>query len=388
MRKLDDWIDSYLDCTSNSEPRESYRRWAAISTIAAALQRKCYLDWGTETFYPNFYIVLIGPPAARKGTAMKPVMEFLDELGIRRTPDMTSRQKIISRMEEAYENVADSEGRLFPHSSLTIFSRELTVFLGYGERELLDNLNDWYDCHPRFQYDTHKHGLQEVNNVWINLFGATTPVNLQLSLPDAAVGSGFTSRTIFVYEENKERIVIFPGLTDRQKEVKKQLLQDLGDIYIMSGKFKYVENFIEIYGRWYEQSERHPPFSEPRLEYYLQRRHVHLLKLCMIHSASRGGSMIITVDDFNRSRKTLEEVEKKMPEVFRGTGASPLSFILSRVMKVVAQKDVIGLDELMNMFHEEVTSSQMGEVIATMQDMNFAQMDPIKRILRYIKKED
>ena len=65
-RQLGDWIDGFLRFTNNTEPRESYRQWTAIATIAAVLQRKCKLVWGRETFYPNLFTVLVGPPAARK----------------------------------------------------------------------------------------------------------------------------------------------------------------------------------------------------------------------------------------------------------------------------------------------------------------------------------
>ncbi|KKL25422.1 hypothetical protein LCGC14_2405480, partial [marine sediment metagenome] len=69
-RILSNWIDSYLEYTEESEPAETYRLWCAIVTISAVLQRKCVFHWGALTFYPNVFVVLVGPPAARKGTAM------------------------------------------------------------------------------------------------------------------------------------------------------------------------------------------------------------------------------------------------------------------------------------------------------------------------------
>ena len=66
-RALKDWIDSYLDFVDNSEPPQMFKLWCAISVIASALERKCYLSWGTLTFYPNIYIVLVAPSGkARK----------------------------------------------------------------------------------------------------------------------------------------------------------------------------------------------------------------------------------------------------------------------------------------------------------------------------------
>ena len=70
MRLLDDWITRYLELNDNSEPPICYHLWTAIVTIAACMQRKCYLDWGMTAIYPNFYAILVGPPGGRKGTAM------------------------------------------------------------------------------------------------------------------------------------------------------------------------------------------------------------------------------------------------------------------------------------------------------------------------------
>ena len=70
-RQLVDWIDAYLKFTEKSEPPKMFHLWCAISVIASVLERKCRLEWGTITFYPNMYIVLVAPSGkARKGTAM------------------------------------------------------------------------------------------------------------------------------------------------------------------------------------------------------------------------------------------------------------------------------------------------------------------------------
>ena len=79
-RLVDDWIDKYLVYSSNTEPPAMFHLWTAISVISSVLQRKCYFPWGTLTFYPNMYVVLVGPPAARKGTAMNIGKKILDDM--------------------------------------------------------------------------------------------------------------------------------------------------------------------------------------------------------------------------------------------------------------------------------------------------------------------
>ena len=135
MRQLENWIQSFVDYTDNTEAKDIYRTWVAISTIASCLQRKCYLNWSPsgmlgDIHYPNMYIVLVGPSGARKGTAINPGRELIEGVGVPLSPDQSSRQKLIGKMIEAEATHPDRDGKLITHSSLTILSPEFTVFLG------------------------------------------------------------------------------------------------------------------------------------------------------------------------------------------------------------------------------------------------------------------
>ena len=388
-RQAGDWINSYLDYTSDTEPRESYRRWCAVSAIASALQRKVFLPWGDmEVFYPNMYIVLVGPPAARKGTAMRPVEAMLANLGIITAGDETSRQYLIKILEEADQNSTDiDDGIVYNHSSISIISSELTVFLGMQNVGLLTVLCDLYDCKSSFKYSTHAHGDQIVTNVWVNLLGATTPTNIQTALPSDAICSGFTSRTVFVFEEGKSRIVVKPSLTERQKRLQEALIKDLNAINLMCGPFAHTQEFEDAYGEWRCNSEENPPFGEPKLEFYLQRRHVHLLKLSMIYSASRGEDKLVTIQDFNNARTSLESVEKKMPNVFRGVGANPLNVVQIRLMDMLPRRQRMKLSEITEIFCDDVDTRQLSMIIATLEQMRFAKLDLNTGVLHYLRRD-
>ena len=100
-RHLDDWLEGYVKFTSNSEPPELFHIWTALSVLAASLQRKCSLPWGTLTFYPNLYVVLIAPSGkARKGTAMGPGMDLLEDLGIKMAAESTTRESLIRELKK------------------------------------------------------------------------------------------------------------------------------------------------------------------------------------------------------------------------------------------------------------------------------------------------
>lgn len=377
-RLLPDWIDSYLEYTDNTEPRKSYHLWVAISTIAAVLQRKCWFGLGSEYWFPNFYIILTGPPAARKGTAIKSGLQMMKSCGVVLAADEGSRQKLIGRLERCKAQYADAMKGF--HSSLTIVASELTVFLKRSDEDMLSMLQKWFDCEDRYIYDTYAHDEQSIEKVWVNLLGATTPSLLQTTLPPEAFGAGLISRTLFVYEDNKEKIVVFPTLPEA---LGKKLEADLQEISALEGRFR-VENseeFLELYTQFRYETEELPPITDVRLEKYNDRRPMHLCKLCMIMSASRSNDMIITIDDFRRALTYLELMEQRMPFAFRGVGASPVAAIQAQIMGTVMMRGTITTRELMELYHTEINFQQLQDIIATLMIMGFCVKD--KDIVRY-----
>jgi len=383
VRNLEDWIDSYMKYTANTEPRESFRLWSAISTVASVIQRRCYLTWGSEVWYPNFYIILTGPPASRKGTAMRPARRLLERIGIKLAADESSRQKLINRMEESSILDQDNRGRPYMHSSITINATELTVFLKADDRAMLDMLCKWFDCESHFEYETITRGVQSITNVWANLLGATTPTLLQSSLPPDAFGSGFISRTLFIYEDNKERMIIYPSLDHTIEEA---ILIDLEEISTLTGQFKLQKSdrdIVEAYTTWRIQQEKDPPIKDPRLLNYNQRQPMHLWKLCMISSVSRSNDLVITFEDFERASKLLRSIETKMPMAFVGIGQNPLAGVQAQVMREIQHKKAIAGTSLMKMFMQDVSQQQMAEIIGTLAHTGFCTYDRTNNLIIY-----
>lgn len=382
-RQVDGWLDGFLELTDNTEPPRMFKLWTGISTVAAVLQRKCYLSWGRETFYPNLYIILVGPPAARKGTALKEGKNLLNKIGVTFSADETSRQKLITSLKESAAAEQGPDGKLNYHASMTIFSSELTVFLGYDAKDMLAMLCKWFDCEDRFIYDTHGRGREEIPNVWTNLIGATTPAQLQASLPEGAVGSGFTSRVVFVYEEDKEKVVIKPEIFASDIELEERLLVDLGEIRNIYGEFQLEPQAEAMYESWRMKAEKKNPFFESRLDYYVQRRPTHLFKLSMIYSACRGGDMVVTCQDLQKAIWTLEETEKKMPQVFAGVGANPLAGIQTKIQQLVQQKKNVAMSEIYSRYSNDASHAQIGEAINMLSGMGFCVMDVVNKKVVY-----
>lgn len=381
-RTLPDWLTGFMELTENSEPPILFRKWAGISTICAALQRKVRVDLGISlTFYPNMYIVLVGPSATGKGTVMKFASDIIEQIpSIRLAAQATSLQALIRKMKET--NLTDIDlvtGEQQYHSSLTIFSTEFTVFLGYHNQELIAALCEWYDCHSRWSYETIARKKEEVIGVWVNILAGTTPDSLQSSLPIESIGGGLTSRIIFVYEEKKNKLVVVPTKSEREIRLQQALINDLEQIAMLSGRMQYTEGYLEKYTTWCYHADKNPPFYDRKFDGYCGRRRNHLLSLSMVCSASRSDEMIMTADDFDTAAALLSEVEVKMGRVFKGMGRSDISALLNDAVVYIANSKVpdIPIWQFAKHFEGDMDKVIMDKVITTLESMKVVKV--IKR---------
>lgn len=372
-RKLPNWIDAFLLYTENSEPPRLFRKWTAISCIASAMQRKCSLEWGTAlTFYPNLFIVLVGPSATGKGTAMNPGLDILNDIpNIHMASNATSLQALIRSLKDT--NLTDTDlltGEQTYHSSLTIFSKEFTVFLGYHNHELMASLCDWYDCDKKWTYDTISRDKEEVIGVWVNLLGGTTPDLIQSSLPIESIGGGLTSRIIFIYEEKKEKLVVCPIQTKRELELRELLVQDLEKIALLAGRYSYTEGFVKLWTDWCVAAESNPPFYDRKFDGYIGRRRTHLMKLAMIMSAARGeNDLVVDAIDLQSAIDTLNEAEIKMESVFKGVGKSDIASLMNNVVRflVNSHRDRMPFYQFARHFSSDMDKITMDRVISTLE---------------------
>ena len=375
-RRTIDWIKAWLTYTDNSESPELYNEWVAISMIAAALKRKCFHIW-EKRIYPNFYVILIGPAGkVRKGTAMTPGAQILYEMGVKLTAQATTREALIRHLNKSSDTFTGQgevnhppETHMF--AALTVFSEEFTVFIGYNNQQLMADLADWYDCKDHWTYDTKNKGTDSIDGVYVNLIGATTPELFQNTLPQDAVGGGLLSRTICVYEETRRKLVTFPRRTKQDLELKALLTLDLEEMLMMAGEFAFSQEFNDLYAKWYPKQDKEVEFEDERLLAYIHRRPTHLRKLCMIHNAARGGNMLITGEDFERSLHLLKRTEQRMAYTFAGMGKADHADVLHKIGVYIKIRKSVWYSELLRKFIRDVDNSTLPIIVATLERAKF-----------------
>lgn len=370
-RELSDWIENYLTYVDNSEPPFMFHLWSAIAVISSVLKRKCYLEWGSLTFYPNMYIVLVGPPATRKGTAMNFARPFLENLQIKMAAEAITREALIKALLESFSDSSQLDGKMYMHSSLVIWSQELTVFLGHQNFQLMSDLTDWYDCRNTWTYRTKNMGTDDIIGVYVTLYGGTTPDLIRSALPLDAIGGGLTSRIVFISEQYKGKIIGYPGFSEEQMALLKPLQNDLARIHNLHGKFVVTKNFLDYWLEWYPAQERHPPFDDPKFAGYIERRANHVMKLSMIVNASRTDTMTISLKDLERAIQILEKTEQKMQNTFSGVGKLPDAEVLTKIMNDIGMNKVCYFSDLLMRYRNDIDKWRLDNIIASLDSAKF-----------------
>jgi len=357
--------------------------------MAAALQRKCHLNFGFDNVYPNMYIVLVGPSGSRKGTAMAPGLSLIKNMGIKVAAESTTREQLIRSLRESTNSVMTGD-RLTMHASLTIFSKELTVFLGYNNLQLMADLCDWFDCGENWKYETKHCGVDDISGVWVNLMGATTPELLQSTLPRDAIGGGLTARMILIFERGKGKTIILPVLTKVEKDLGEKLQRDLEQINMMTGEFKFTEEWLEAYANWRHSQDKNLPDLDTRFGGYIERRPIHLLKLCMILSASRSSSMVIDTADLERANNLLLDTEKRMHLAFSGVGRYKMADVLMNIWTFIAMRKEVDDRQIMKQFYYDVDKDEMHKMLRTLQTMGVISIGSSgdRMLIRYVGSKD
>jgi len=375
-RKFPNWLDAYDEFVESDEPPTLYKKWSGISAIASVLQRKCWLRWirHAETF-ANMYIVLVGPSGIGKSQAMGPTYNFLRALNIETAAQSTTRQALIQNLTEATASSINADGEVMSHCSLTIYSKELSVFLGFKDMELIAALTDWYDCEDPWTYRTRGRGKEQIDGIWVNLLGATTPNLLHTSLPEDAIGGGLTSRIVFVYADKKSNDIPIPFLTDVDEGMYADLLSDLEIIHMMEGQFKVSEGFITAWIPWYASHLGKIVLPDEKFSGYASRKKAHVLKLSMIQCAARTSDMVITEHDLARAIADLDKVEENMDRVYLGYGRTDLADMMPALMFRIEKYKRISRGELLKTYMADIRPPEMDELLGMLKDIGYIKVE-------------
>lgn len=369
-RRLPDFLEAYLQYTKNSESPLSYHLWSGIGVISASLERRVCMRWGHTEVYPNQYICLVGPSGARKAEPIRIARDFLKEVGVNLVAEKITQEALIRRLRESIGQYED--GSIKTQCAMSVVVEEFAVFLGEGNTNFMANLTDWYDGgHPTWEYDTKHSGTDEIVGACLNIIASMAPDWIPLSIPQAAIGGGFTSRIMWVVEHRKGKTIEDPNIYGVDDKLKTDLLADLEAIKKIAGAMEFERDALEMYKGWYVREEEkiaagRPAIRDPRFSGYVSRRQTHIKKVCMAISASRSDDRRITGKDFERARLFMEKAERSMESVFGKVGRAIHVVQTQEVMEYIKARKTCSRQQLMQAFYRDIDARTLEIIESTM----------------------
>ncbi len=373
--KPNDFISEYVLFRGETEVPLFYHRWCAIAAVGALLGRNVSIRHGPFTHFPNFYVMLMGEPGARKSTAIKLVRETLSTIGYTSfSANKTSKEKFLLDLSEqsvngsAYDIFLDSNswGDGLPNAEIAIFADEFNNFIGNGNLEFISLLGELWDYYGLYETRI-KHGkVVKIKNPTVSILGGNTIENLIMGFPPETLGQGFFSRLILVQGERTGKKIAFPEPpTAAQEAFITTFLQEIKTKCIGTITISPTAKLLldKIYHSWRD-------IDDIRFQKYSNRRFTHLLKLSLITAASRV-SLVIEEEDVIYANTILTYTELFMPAALGEFGKGKNSNTAHRILDYCKSlKGAFSIQDVWKQFYRDFTRTE--EVSEVLRGLLFA----------------
>ena len=349
MRKNADFIKACVKATTGSPIPDRFSTWTAISALAGALGRKCWLSTTNYDIRPNMFVVLVAPPGRNKSVSLilpfskvfakltTPVGteedhdEFnsgLTRYGLKNYPlhiiqDRITPEKLAVEMSKVTRldlRCATPKEDMFYDSSLTLCTSEFGTFMNRNHQYLQMFMTDMWDSKDSYSHQIKTGSSQFIKGPCLNWIACATPQQFVDNLPEDAASQGLLSRILPIYHEG-HRIAQSLHQKRIDDSVAEDLTHDLSMIAKMHGQFAFDAEVHEEVEKDFQEYIKPEP-TDPNMIEYNQRRVSHFIKVAMSISASRRGTRIITGSDWALTKEIMFDVEKYMPKALEGFGMS------------------------------------------------------------------
>jgi hypothetical protein len=377
VRKLDNWLESYMKYNSDSEAPDAFLFWSGMWVLSAAIGRKAWLRFSRYTVFSNQFIVLVGPPGTFKSTTCDNAVELIEGIeGINLGPDMSSVEALISGFPRCQDTFM-YRGTEHTHQSMAITVPEWTTLIGEKEKRTCDVLCRLADCARKYGKWTKTQGTDLLHNYYMTQIAGSAQELIITHLPSSAIGGGLTSRILFIVaDEDLDKL--FP-MAKPSVEVYTLGNSLRDDAELISneivGDFTVDTSGQVWYNSWYrahKKKEIKRIIESKNFDYYYNRKPQFILRTAMLLSVSEGNSMVITSKHLESSLDLIDRLEYRMPEAISGFGSSVSAPVIDAIFDIFrkAKKKKLSLEYVGARLWQTAGDRELKEALRTMKTYN------------------
>lgn len=367
-----------MDFTKDFEAPKEWLRWSAISAVSSSMKRNCYIWYRGIKFFPNQYIILVGPPGIGKGESISAAYRLSSVAKtVNYIKDWNTPQSILEELADGFQNVNLKVGQVITSNVIQdhtccIIAPELAVFL-----QNYDNLHSllcaWWDQN-KFDYKTKNKGKHIIEDMSVGLIGGCVPDYIRSLSKDrlAPITGGFTARTIFVYAIEKFQLNnnSFGAPIQQQSALKDALINDLKHISQLQGELQLDASGEKYWQEKYKEHNQRGSIDSDASANFKSRISSHIIKTAITISLSESDSLIITRDHLERAVGYIEEIRDKVDIVFRSVGESPIAVIQNKVLEFIEHHGIVSHKQLYRFIYRDATDEQLNQVLTVLKGVS------------------
>lgn len=354
-------IDLYFSYVGETECPAVFHRWSALSLIGAYLGRQYFFQHGHSLINPNIYVMLMGSPGTRKSTAIKIASSLAKKAGYNTiAAAKTTKEKFLCDLAGEADFDATSspddimEQNLFgsqdKDAEILIAADEFNVFIGNGNIEFLSLLGTLWDYDGIFEDKKKNSKSLKITNPTVSMLAGNTPTGFALAFPPEAIGQGIFSRLLLVHGEITGKRITFPAPTSL--EVTSATVKAFQQMKMIARGAATLSDPAKVALDSIYQTQGGT--LDVRFESYSNRRFTHLLKLCLIVSASSFRATI-ELEDVILANTILTHTEHTMSKALGEFGKARHSDVAHKILQFLESKvAVVSVKELWKQVHNDM----------------------------------
>lgn len=373
-----------MEWTAGIPSPENFRLWCGIAAIAGALERRVWAETAERFVYPNLFTVLVSTPGIGKSVAIEKTEELWRKTKkLKLAPHNVSRASLTDAIAKASTKRILSSTSMLEYNSLLIAAGEFGVLVPTHDLEFLSVLNYLFDNPQNYREEKRSTKLElDIIKPQLNILAGTQPGFLASLLPEEAWSMGTTSRLIMIHASVAPKVELWSTLDDaeqdsrrRQREARSTALaKDLNSLYDLIGQAQWTEDAKGLLQAWHK-ADLDPVPEHSKLQHYIPRRIIYVIKLCMVSAVSRTGGLLIELSDVQRAQNWLLEAEAAMPDIFKemvhrsdNQVIQELHFFLWRLY--LKERKPIHQSRLWNFLQTKTTSDKIPKILDAMDRSN------------------
>lgn len=339
LKSSSSFFRMYFEYVGHTEAPISFHRWSAISVVGALLGRNFRFPFGHIDLYPTQYIMLIGGAGSRKSSAIGIAQKLAKSAGYSKfADDRLSKEMFLKSMAYQEQPIIEDDDDLEDLLDLTIdepsekyvVADEFLDFMGMNNLEFMTMLTKLWDSKDEYRHPKLHGDDVVVTKPTVNMLAGSTLTNLSLAFPPEVVGHGFLTRMILVQADPTGVKITWPKKPDA--DAKKSIIEHLVKMKeVVRGKASVTPEAEKLLDRMYKDFV---PIDDPRFANYSNRRFTHLLKLCLVLSASRL-STEVTATDALEANTILHYTECRMTRGLGEFGKGKYSSVQTEILDIL-----------------------------------------------------